>query len=82
MKLKICEYQFLSVSLSSDVIFWLVWLIWSQIILGTGACVGYSIVMPLVVSVGDAFQLLSSDVIVCVLTEWVNPSVLDRQFSN
>jgi len=59
-------------SLSSDVVLGLIWFIWGQVVLGTGSSVGSTIVVPLEVSVGQAFQLLLSNVFVSVLSEWVS----------
>lgn len=68
---------FYSVLLSSDIIFWLIRLVWSQVVLRAGSCVGHGIVVPLVVSVSNTLQLLGSNVFIGVLSEWINPSVLD-----
>ena len=45
-------------------LFWLVWLVWLQVVLGAGTGVGSGIVVPFRVSVGEALQLLFSDVVV------------------
>ena len=57
--------------LCSNVMLWLIWLVWSQVVLSARASVGSCIVVPLVVSVGETFEFLSSNVVVRVLTEWI-----------
>ena len=59
--------------LGSDVVLDNVWNIWAVRVLCAGSDVSGSIVVPLKVPVGKAFKLLSSDVVVRVLTEWISP---------
>ena len=54
---------------------WLIWLVWSQVVFSTGTSIGSSIIMPLKVSICEALQLLGSNVVVSVLSEWIGPSL-------
>lgn len=54
---------------------WLIWLIWAVGVLSAGSSVSGSIIVPLIVSVGKAFQLLRSNIVVGVFGEWVSPSI-------
>ena len=57
--------------LSSDIMLWLIWLVWSKVVKSARTSVGSGIVVPLVVSVSNAFQFLGSDIIVSVFTKWI-----------
>ena len=58
-------------SLSSDIVLGLIRLIWFQVVLGTGSSISCTIVVPLEVSVGQALELLLSNVFVSVLSKWI-----------
>ena len=58
--------------LSSNIVFGLKRFIWGKVVLGTGSSVGSTIVVPLEVSVGQAFELLLSNVFVSVLSEGIS----------
>ena len=60
--------------LSSDVVIWSIWLVWGIRLLVASSSVGSSIVVPFSISIGNAFQLLSSNIVISVFTEWVNVS--------
>ena len=60
--------------MSSNVILWGEWLVWTVRILSAGSSVSGSIVVPLKVSVSEALQLLGSNIVVGVLSEWIGPS--------
>ena len=70
-----CFLDNTSLLLGSDVVFWLIWLVWSQVVLSAGTSIGSSIIMPLKVSICEALQLLGSDVVISVLSEWIGPSL-------
>jgi hypothetical protein len=61
--------------LSSDVVLWGVWNVWAVRVLSARSSVGSTIVMPLEVSIGEAFKLLCSNIVVGVLSERIGPSV-------
>jgi hypothetical protein len=56
-------------------VLWLIWLVWSQVVFCAGTSIGSSIIMPLKVSICEALQLLGSNVVVSVLSEWIGPSL-------
>lgn len=58
--------------LCSNVMLWLVWLVWGKVVLGARSSVSGGIKVPLIVSVGDALELLGSNIVVRVLSEWIS----------